>query len=338
MEFKVPIRNLFCILSYVHEIPELVKSLNEVDEDIITYDFIANEFLKEVDRISHRGLVKSYVTHVEPTGRLGGRLLLNESIPYFIARKPLVVCEKDEYSANVLENQLLKATLKAISYNKYVKEETRKRSFMMLDLFPEVDVLPLTKGIFNRVHFSKHNAYYKRSIHIAKILHELTLLSHKQGDWSLFKAELDEKALNHLFEKFLFHFYRMEQNEYKVSSERFSWNLQGNEALLPSMVTDVSLTHKNGREKIIIDAKFYKHIFQEHFGKQTFHSHNMYQLFTYLMHQPQELDVRGVLFYPFNGRDVQESFVWDERMKVEVLTLNLDLPWREINDQLLRVL
>jgi 5-methylcytosine-specific restriction enzyme subunit McrC len=109
-------------------------------------------------------------------------------------------------------------------------------------------------------------------VHIARLLHELSLLSHKNGNWSLFSAELDETSLNQIFEKFLFHFYRMEQQEYRVQSEVMQWQLMGNRSLLPSMKTDVSLSHKNGRQKIVIDAKFYKNIFQENYGKFSFHS------------------------------------------------------------------
>ena len=57
-EFKVPIRNLFCMLCYVNETIELIDSLNDVDEDLITYDFIVNQFLKEVEKLNQRGLTK----------------------------------------------------------------------------------------------------------------------------------------------------------------------------------------------------------------------------------------------------------------------------------------
>ena len=47
-------------------------------------------------------------------------------------------------------------------------------------------------------------------IQIAYLLFELQLLSHKSGEWNLFRAEIDDQALNTIFEKFLFHFYRLE--------------------------------------------------------------------------------------------------------------------------------
>ena len=143
----------------------------------------------------------------------------------------------------------MKSTLEAICKNRYVKEETRIRSFTFLDYLLEVDSLSLTKEIFTNVYFTRHNVHYRRMIHLARLLYDLTLLSHKQGNWSLFSAQLDEHSLNHIFEKFLFHFYRIEQQDYKVTSDIIQWNLKGNRTLLPSMKTDISLTHKNGSAK-----------------------------------------------------------------------------------------
>ena len=337
-EFKVPIRNLFCMLSYVNETIELIDSLNDVDEDLITYDFIVNQFLKEVEKLNRRGLIKDYVAMRETTSRVSGRVMMSESMPYIMSRQPVVVCEKDQYTANILLNKIMKSTLGVICKNRYVKEETRIRSFTFLDYLLEVDSITLTKEIFTNIYFTRHNVHYRRMIHLARLLYDLTLLSHKQGNWSLFSAQLDEHSLNHIFEKFLFHFYRIEQQDYKVTSDIIQWNLNGNRALLPSMKTDISLTHKKSPQKIVMDAKFYKNIFQEHFGKSSFHSHNMYQLFTYLLHQPKELHLRGILIYPFNGVEVDETFQWDERMTMEVITLNLDDSWKGIYEKLINIL
>lgn len=328
--FKVPIRNLFVLLSYADNMPELINSLNGVDEDIITYDFICKQFLKEVELVNRKGLVRDYVSQAEPTNRLAGRMILEDSIPYIIAKKPVVVCEKDEYTANIRLNQLIKSTLWSITLNRYVRKETKSRSFKYMDLMPEVNTPPLTKASFANMHFGRHSMHYKRVLQIARLLHEMTLLSHKNGNWTLFSAELDERALNGLFEKFLFNFYRLEQQDYQVKAEGVQWKLEGDKTYLPGMRTDVSLTHRKEPEKIIIDAKFYKNIFQVHHGKSTFHSHNMYQLFTYLMHQPQEMDLRGILIYPFNDMAVDEKYKWNERITIEIKSLDLNDSWQNI--------
>ncbi|WP_268258257.1 5-methylcytosine restriction system specificity protein McrC [Bacillus massiliigorillae] len=115
------------------------------------------------------------------------------------------------------------------------------------------------------------------------------------------------------------------------------WNLEGNSSLLPTMRTDVSLTHKKEAKKIIIDAKFYKNMFQENFGKSSFHSHNMYQLFTYMMHQAEDQDIRGILIYPYNGTTINEIYRWNKRTTMEVMTLNLDDTWADIYENLMKV-
>ena len=159
--FKVPIRNLFCLLSYVNEMPELVKRFNDIDEDLITYDFIPKQFSQEVQAIHRPGLVKNYVVVKKPTSHLGGRVMMNDFISYIVARQPIVICEKDQYSANILLNQVMKSTLKAICVNRYVKEGTRKRSFTYLEYMPEVDTPPLSKAVFKKMYFGGHNVYYK---------------------------------------------------------------------------------------------------------------------------------------------------------------------------------
>lgn len=99
--FKVPIRNLFCLLSYVNEMPELIESFNDVDEDLISYDFIANRFLQEVEYIHKKGFLKNYVSVVEQTDKLAGRILINESLNLLLAKRPVMVCEKDDYLINI---------------------------------------------------------------------------------------------------------------------------------------------------------------------------------------------------------------------------------------------
>ena len=171
-------------------------------------------------------------------------------------------------------------------------------------------------------------------IHLAHLLYELRLLSHQSGEWTLFSAHINETELNLLFEKFLFNFFRIEQDEYRVHGERMRWGLEGNDEYLPRMETDVSLTHKRKCKKIIIDAKFYKQMFQMNYDKLSFHSHHMYQMFTYLQHQPEDLEVRGILIYPENGYEIKEIYRFNERMSFEVATVNLEASWLEIEREL----
>lgn len=326
------------MLSYANNMPELIQSMNEVDEDIINYDFLAKRFNMEAKSLLRRGLGKGYISHIEETNRLGGRLLLTESMPYILEKKPMVVCEKDEYSRDIFSNQIMKKTLQGLFENRLVQESTRKESFHIWEQLTEVSTIYLNKKTFTTLQFNRNNMYYKPMIHIAKMLYELQLLSHKSGEWSLFTASLNDTDLNRIFEEFLLRFYQLEQNQYHVQSEKLQWQLEGNTALLPGMRTDVSMTHKNGKKKIIIDAKFYKEIFQNYYDKSSFRSGHMYQLFTYLMHQPQKLKLRGVLLYPFNGKVIDEVYEWRENTSIEIKSIHLGEGWTELYKRLIKII
>jgi len=338
--FKVPIRNVFCMLSYVNDYPEFANELSEVDEELITYDFLAKRFLKVCNHLIKNGLLRNYITQQEETNVISGKMKISDSLPFIIEKRPIVVCEKDYFSANILFNQIMRATLKSLYQNPHVKELTRKECFMKWEQLETIDDIELTREVFIRIYFTRHNIHYKSMIHLARLLYECILLSHKEGDWSLFSVDLSETTMNKMFEDFLFHFYRIEQSEYSVRSEVMTWNLTGdNKSLLPTMRTDLTLTNQRKNKQIVIDAKFYKNIFQRYHDKNSFHSNNLYQMFAYMMHQPIESEVRGILIYPANQvNELQETYDWDERMRLEIHSINLNSSWKEIKERLLKIL
>lgn len=335
--FKVPIRNLFYLLSYAKELPEMVESLNKVDDELLTYDFLVEQFHKEVQLIFQRGIYKNYVEETVETNQLSGRLLMTESMPYIMRHKPYVLCEKDAYVANILINQIMKTTLHHIHNNPLIRQENRLKSFHLLEQLPEVSMVSLNKQLFFRVNIHRHNMYYKRMIHLAQLLFEMALLSQQQGDWSLFTAHIDDRSLSALFERFLFNFLQRKKTTYLVKRDRFSWKLAGNQQLLPTMLTDISLLKHN--QKIIVDAKFYKNALQFHHGKRSFHSEHMYQMFAYLQHQPKDLEqIKGILIYPYNGQYFNETYQWNDQTSMQFVTVDLSKPWQNIEAFLLNLI
>lgn len=127
--FKVPIRNLFNMLSYIQDFPEMIDQLSNVDDELITYDFLAKQFLKESQILMRKGLLKDYIERTEETGFISGKMLMTESIPSIVQRKPVVVCEKDYYSKNILFNQIMVSTLIDLYQNPHIENQTRKESF-----------------------------------------------------------------------------------------------------------------------------------------------------------------------------------------------------------------
>ena len=88
---------------------------------------------------------------------------------------------------------------------------------------------------------------------------------------------------------------------------------------------------------LIIDAKYYSHTMQHHFDSNTFHSANMYQIFTYVKNfdKEQSGDVSGMLLYAHTNEAIQpdNDYVICGN-KISVKTLNLNCEFEFIRNQL----
>ena len=70
---------------------------------------------------------------MEETNRISGRLLVNESMVNIVMKKPVVLCEKDIYSSDIKENQIIKTTLEQIVKNPVISEAIRRESYLLLE-------------------------------------------------------------------------------------------------------------------------------------------------------------------------------------------------------------
>ena len=109
--------------------------------------------------------------------------------------------------------------------------------------------------------------------------------------------------------------------------------------MLPQMQSDIMLTQ--GNRVLIIDAKYYASTTQQRYDARTVHSHNMYQIFTYVKNKEAELagqqdrEVSGMLLYARTDEKIQPDYTYymsGNRISVKTLDLNCD--FKEIREQL----
>lgn len=137
----------------------------------------------------------------------------------------------------------------------------------------------------------------------------------------------------------MFSYYRKEHQEVKASASQIPWQLDDDfDAMLPIMQSDIMLT--KGNTMLIIDAKYYGHTTQSQYGVNTFHSGNLYQIFTYVKNKDAEYGdqphtVSGMLLYAQTDEVVQPNHVYHmSGNKITVRTLDLNLPFSDIAKQL----
>jgi 5-methylcytosine-specific restriction enzyme subunit McrC len=156
--------------------------------------------------------------------------------------------------------------------------------------------------------------------------------------------ELSPKKMSELFQDFVASFYAKESN-YKVSSKKVNWDAvpvrQGDERFLPEMVTDIVLESED--KCIVIDTKFYEETLKEHYrtpDKGKIERKDLFQIFSYL----KNLETRGgsfstctgLLLYPTTKEHLDLRYDIQGH-RVEIKTIDLNQPWENIHQDLLRI-
>ena len=121
---------------------------------------------------------------------------------------------------------------------------------------------------------------------------------------------------------------------------RCKWGEQSS----PPRQTDISLEAKDKERKIVIEAKYYKKVFQE---QKRFESHrkiyspNLYQIFAYLRNLEKKGGMNrkceGILLYPTVDEEVDLLFHLPDH-QVRVKTLNLNQNWNLIHNELISII
>lgn len=325
---RIPIRNIYYMLSYAYQTLSFPEYANLGSEEFHNVaDLYAEILMIGIPVLIRGGLSKDYIRLDEKTTVIRGKIDINASIKQnALVEKKLVVLH-DEFSEDILLNQLIKGTLLYLSRSSQLSKVKRRKFYSFLPYFSNVSDIELNLRTWRSVRYNRQNIRYQFIVDICRFLYEDLLLS-QNGDIS--RRELnDEQKLSSLFEKFAYAFYKRESS-YRVIHPQISWNVDdGFFEALPVMQTDIVL--KKGDKTLIIDTKFYSDNMAVKFagGTAKQKSGNLYQIFTYVNNWKlaESEKVAGMLMY---ARTVSESQpehhyeIGGKRISVVNLDLNQD--------------
>ena len=184
-----------------------------------------------------------------------------------------------------------------------------------------------TNSINWQIRYDRNNQDYRMIIGICYLTLKGLLQSDAKGDKKLMEF-FDDMRMSRLYEKFILNYYRKEHTYLKAYSPQIEWQLDDDfDDLLPKMQTDITLEYEN--RILIIDAKYYSKTTQSYFDARTIHSHNLYQIFTYVKNKEIEVEggVSGMLIYARTREEAQpghDYLMSGNRISVKTLDLNQD--------------
>ena len=332
------IRNIYYMLSYAFQ--ELRKNNYEyISKEEFEYiqDLFAEILYKGISHQLKQGLFREYIEQHDSLPTLRGKLDLKETVKNRVMCRHTLSCEFDELSENNVLNQILKTTADILIQEKTVATKRKNQLKSIMPFFNGISTIDPFRIHWDALRFQRNNQTYKLLINICYFIIDGMLMTTEVGAYKM--ATFSDDHMNRLFEKFVLEYYRVHHKELSAHPEYIQWNITAPENsiidFLPAMKTDITL-HK-GNRTLIIDTKYYGHMMQSRFDRQTIHSANLYQMFSYVKNLDKDNTglVSGMLLYA----RTQEAIVPDldahfGRNRIMARTLDLNLNFKEIKQKL----
>lgn len=337
------IKNIYYMLSYAFYAPKQ-KGYEQVAAESFDHihDLFAALLASGVSRQLKQGLARTYVGRREDLSVIRGKIDLPGAMRAQWSRKRQMPCIYDELSADNLYNEILKTALLLLLRRGEVQPRYKTMLKRSLRYFSDVDTIDPRTVPWQRLTFDRQNQSYRMLMGICQLLFEGMLQTTEAGTMRL-ASFIDDQRMSRLYEKFILAYYQEEwKDRLHVAAPQIAWALDTVEdAFLPRMQSDVVL--RAPARTLIIDAKYYARTMREHYGAQTLHSHNLYQIFTYVKNQaaaPAEAgrEVSGLLLYARTDEAVQPDQTYQMNgHRIAVQTLDLGQDFSEIAAQLDRI-
>lgn len=330
----IPIKNIYFLLSYAWKRLDVSSGVQvHADDAMDLPDLFARLLINCAKVIIKKGVDRSYVLHSEDMPGIKGKFEVAETLKRNLLDKHRAVCSFDEFSANILTNQILLTTLSRLQKTVELDYEYKREIKHIRSMFWDIDLINLKASHFKSVKLNRNNRFYGFIIDICRMVFENMLPSETPGVWNFMDFTRDERQMNRLYEEFIFNYFTYEHTGWAVTRDYMRWNFSAENPddlkYLPRMITDITLSSPTN--KIIIDAKYYGKTVGIHYDAEKIHSHNLYQIFSYLINQengrPREQAASGMLLYPTIEKEFDLKYRFREHdIYIKTLNLNASIP------------
>ena len=249
----IPIGNLYYLLCYAWnrlDDRDFAKVGALPRQDLP--NLIARILIDGVKRLLRQGIDRIYIAHTQDSQNPRGKIDIDDSLKRGLLLRNTVACVVDELSHDVLHNQIIRTTLRRLASTAEVDPSLCHELRMLEKQLESVSFVTLRAEHFARVQLHRNNAFYRFLLHLCELCFFALLADERLGEYRFRDFVRDEARMRKVFQDFVYNFFRIEQKQFSVSSERFRWDTtyvdQQALALMPEMATDVcldSLSRKN---------------------------------------------------------------------------------------------
>lgn len=317
------------------------------------YNLISRIICKEVSTLIRRGFFKGYIEKIESTSKLKGQINITESLSQMTNVKKQMVCTYDEYSSNVLFNQVIKSTMIDLLKYQGLSNDLKRKLRRFILSFNDVDYIEVSRQHFSLLKFNRNNLNYQILINACKLF-RYGLIANNDSGRLKFANFIDEKQMQRVYELFILNFFKshLDPNVYYVHAPKIKWHLDEKidddlEDLFEvednpgDRRTDIVIENKIKKIQFIIDAKYYKEMLVGGYRNEdvlTYRTGHLNQVRGYILDSDFDGKKYGSLMYP----SITPDTVFEKGKIVPITganiifkTLNLNTNWESIKTDLL---
>lgn len=332
----IPIQNVYYMLAYAFRALRMKEYKTLGTEPFrTTGELCAAILILAVFNQAKKGFFKEYVTVFDENSCIHGKIDINESIRQRSMIKHKVVCQYDRFSIDTYMNRIIKSTILFL-LRLNISKKRKKQLHLCLAYFADVRDIPIQQIQWN-FQYHQQNQTYQLLMNICELILNGLIPNYQEKTIKLADF-LDDQHMSKLYEKFILMYYKEEYPQLHARPAQIPWATASTHTyLLPLMQSDVTLTYQH--KTLIIDAKYYSKMMQQQYGKRTFHSNNLYQIFTYVKNWTSvygDTNVAGLLLYAKTDEPIVFSPepVWLGDNALFVKSLDLNCSFEGISTQL----
>lgn len=341
---EIPIENIYYLLSYAFNYLDIDEDvLKDVKDYENIQDLFARILINALNNLIKSGFYRNYILHNEDTSHIRGKINISNSIKRRTLIYHRVNCSYDEFSNDVLFNQIIKSSIHSLMAFPDLDSKLSNDLQGLKVYFQDISSIDLSNEIFSNLRWNKNNQNYILIMSICELIYKMKLPEYESNGIIPFKEFIEryEREAAALFENFVLNFFAKEFDNIRVHNPVFKWKVD--KALsthwehIPRMETDIVL--EKGSKQLIIDTKFYKNILSNGDGQYgKVNQNHLYQIFSYISNSQFNGKISGMLLYASTGKRnkndrIDYKFVINGQT-IYIKELNLNQNWRGIDQDL----
>ncbi len=309
-ESKVDISNLIYMLGYIYGIDIFQKEIVYYEHSHDMFELIVRMFNRIVTELIKKRMIRGYKDVEENTKHPRGRILICQHVKENIARsRNYIFCVRDEYTADIIENQIIKYTLYVLSKYSYKNPLLYKEIMRNYHYLENVSHVVVRK--FPIIRYTMRNRHYEPVHKLCRLLLDNLSISEKSGDNAFSSFLID---MNDTFEKFISKLLTEKSRNIKdiqiLEQPRYYLDDGNKIGLEPDNVI-----LKNYINSSILDTKYKK------IGKDDFKNHDICTALKYCTGLGLK---KAILLYP-KWENVRKEVIKIINSDIEIAIMTIDL-------------